>query len=100
MESVYSEKREIQISWSKIWDKFILVAGIPDRRNPLKNDDNRIYEIWLCIALQCLKLNILLKLRIIFYYGSWGVDTRSRWNNSFIEVIRQQNAYMSNVKQL
>jgi len=33
-------------------------------------------------------------------YGSWGVDIRSKWNNSFIEVIRQQNAYMSNVKQL
>jgi len=34
------------------------------------------------------------------YYGSWGVDERSKWNESFIEVIQQQNAYMSNVKQL
>jgi len=35
----------------EIRNKFILVAGILDRRNPLKNGYNRIYEIWLCVAL-------------------------------------------------
>jgi len=32
-------------------NRSILVAGILDRRNPLKNEDNRIYEIWLCVVL-------------------------------------------------
>jgi len=56
----------------EIRNRSILVVGIPDRRNPLKNDLDRIHDInWPHKFLELKKLNIIPKLCIIRNcYGS------------------------------
>jgi len=45
---VFRVKNGIYKCLREIWNKSLLMVGIPDRRNPLKNDLDRIYEIRLC----------------------------------------------------